>query len=370
MKLGKVSRPCFALSCVAPVQAIRGLGSRSCRSTLAFQSLTASKNRRRDFLNRFSSSLDMTTGLIDVDCNLWHKDLKTLQNKELNVPDTWNILKEDAIEASKIVSVLSPSSTIKEAENGLKTLRNNPPPLPVRTTVGVHPYHVNDDEFVGKSLEEHRDYIKELIETHSDFCAAVGECGLDTSDGFPPLEDQLPWFRLQVRIAEPNLRSNYYYPTNKKRYLPRIKKCNDAIPDAAAMIGDLDWEGAETFAVKIAEDTILPMKLYTSSLLGGGTNVKVSFAKDMNQAASDFEKAQKALVKAIAKKDQEKSSKALEELSTSLLTYRTAGKLLGPDGGGDIPSVDEIRRSACRVQGRTFEQKVKDRDARLSAAGK
>lgn len=202
MKLGKVSRPCFALSCVAPVQAIRGLGSRSCRSTLAFQSLTASKNRRRDFLNRFSSSLDMTTGLIDVDCNLWHKDLKTLQNKELNVPDTWNILKEDAIEASKIVSVLSPSSTIKEAENGLKTLRNNPPPLPVRTTVGVHPYHVNDDEFVGKSLEEHRDYIKELIETHSDFCAAVGECGLDTSDGFPPLEDQLPWFRLQVRIAE------------------------------------------------------------------------------------------------------------------------------------------------------------------------
>ena len=83
---------------------------------------------------------------------------------------------------------------------------------------------------------------------------------------------------------EPNLRSNYYYPTNKKRYLPRIKKCNDAIPDAAAMIGNEDWEGAEQFAVKIADDTILPMKLYTSSLLGGGTNVKVSFAKDMNQA--------------------------------------------------------------------------------------
>ena len=38
------------------------------------------------------------------------------------------------------------------------------------------------------------------------------------------------------------------------------------------------------------------------------------------------------------------------------------------DAGGDIPSVDEIRRSACRVQGRTFEQKVKARDARLEAA--
>lgn len=167
---------------------------------------------------------------------------------------------------------------------------------------------------------------------------------------------------------EPNLRSNYYYPTNKKRYLPRIKKCNDAIPDAAAMIGTGDWEGAENFAMKIADDTILPMKLYTSSLLGGGTNVKVAFAKDMTNAATDFEKAQKALVKAIAKKDQQKSSKALEELSTALMAYRTAGKLLGPDGGGDIPSVDEIRRSACRVQGRTFEQKIKSRDARLAGA--
>ena len=35
------------------------------------------------------------------------------------------------------------------------------------------------------------------------------------------------------------------------------------------------------------------MKLYTSSLLGGGTNVKVAFAKDMTAAEKDFEKAQK-----------------------------------------------------------------------------
>lgn len=156
----------------------------------------------------------------------------------------------------------------------------------------------------------------------------------------------------QESNMEPNLRSNYYYPTNKKRYLPRIKKCNDAIPGAADMIGNGDWDGAAEFANKIADDTILPMKLYTSSLLGGGTNVKVAFAKDMNQAASDFEKAQKQLSKAIAKKDQEKSSRALEDLSSALQSYRTAGKLLGPDGGGDIPSVDEIRRAACRVQGK------------------
>jgi len=167
---------------------------------------------------------------------------------------------------------------------------------------------------------------------------------------------------------EPNLRSNYYYPTNKKRYLPRIKKCNDAIPDAASMIGEENWEAASNFANNVAEDTILPMKLYTSSLLGGGTNVRVSFAKDMTDAAKDFEKAQKSLAKAIIKKDQQKSSAALEDLSSALLVYRTAGRLLGPDGGGDIPSVDEIRRAACRVQGRSFEKKVMNRDARLKEA--
>ena len=168
--------------------------------------------------------------------------------------------------------------------------------------------------------------------------------------------------------VEPNLRSNYYYPTNKKRYLPRIKKCNDAIPAAAEAIGNGDWETADEFVNKIADDTILPLKLYTSSLTGGGTNVKVTFTKNMFKAADDFEKAQKTLVKTVKKKDQSGSSRALEDLSTALLKYREEGKLTGADAGGDIPSVDEIRRSACRVQGRSFEQKVRDRDDRLAAA--
>jgi len=164
---------------------------------------------------------------------------------------------------------------------------------------------------------------------------------------------------------EPNLRSNYYYPTNKKRYLPRIKKCNDAIPLVANSIGMEDWAAVNEFALKVADDTILPMKLYTSSLGGGGTNVKVSYTKDMMTSADQFEKSQKSLLKSIKKKDQTSASAALEGMATAMLVYRTSGKLLGPDGGGDIPSVDEIRRSACRVQGRSFEIKVKERDARL-----
>jgi len=169
----------------------------------------------------------------------------------------------------------------------------------------------------------------------------------------------------KVSQIEPNLRSNYYYPTNKKRYLPRIKKCNDAIPGVAEAVGTGDWEAVDDFVNRVADDTILPMKLYTSSLAGGGTNVKVSFTKDMFKAADGFAKAQKNLAKAAQKRDQESASRALEDLSTNLLAYRTAGRLTGPDAGGDIPSVDEIRRSACRVQGRRFEQKVLERDARL-----
>eukprot|EP00986_Skeletonema_menzelii_P008730 scaffold3792_cov160-Skeletonema_menzelii.AAC.7 len=156
---------------------------------------------------------------------------------------------------------------------------------------------------------------------------------------------------------EPNLRSNYYYPTNKVRYLPRIKKCSDAIPGVAEAIGQEDWESVKNFATVVADDTVLPLKLYVSSLTGGGTNVKVGFAKNMMSAAKQFEKNQALLVKAVEKKDGAKSSAALEMMAEALLTYRTEGRLLGPDGGGDIPSVDEIRRSTKRFRGEAFEAK-------------
>lgn len=50
---------------------------------------------------------------------------------------------------------------------------------------------------------------------------------------------------------EPNLRSNYYYPTNKVRYLPRIKKCSDAIPGAAEAIGVEDWDAGKNIRLYV-----------------------------------------------------------------------------------------------------------------------
>jgi hypothetical protein len=167
-------------------------------------------------------------------------------------------------------------------------------------------------------------------------------------------------------VYEPNLRSNYYYPTNKKRYLPRIKKCNDALSSVADSIGAEDWVAVQSFASTTADDTILPLKLYTSSLTGGGTNVKVTYTKTMFADADRFEKGQQLLLKAVAKRDQNLASTALETMAVALQEYRVTANLTGPDGGGDIPSVEDIRRAASRSgAGRTFGEKVLARDARL-----
>ena len=206
MRLYGLSRNVLALSLVA--SSSHTLSARTSCSAFVF----SRTNTRSSFATigfRHSKAFDsspteyrMTPPLIDVDCNLWSADLKTLQSNEVDDGDVWNILNEDAIKEANIAAMLSPSSTILEAKMGLARLQSSPPPLPIMTTVGVHPYHVNDDELTGKSLEIHGQEIRDLLQSNSEFCAAVGECGLDAEDGFPPLEDQLPWFQLQVKIAE------------------------------------------------------------------------------------------------------------------------------------------------------------------------
>ena len=153
----------------------------------------------------------MAPELIDVDCNLLHRDMKTLQKVETT--DPWHILQEDAVKSANVVAMISPSSTIAESESGIELLKAHPPPVTIKTTVGVHPYHVNDESLIFSesgekiSLEEQTARIKNLLlsggeESISDLCVAVGECGLDASEGFPPLEDQIPWFKMQIEVAQ------------------------------------------------------------------------------------------------------------------------------------------------------------------------
>lgn len=175
-----------------------------------FGSVCSYPCQRRSFHHHHHQSMAMSSALIDVDCNLWHRDLQTLQGgKELvdndKKNDPWNILKEDAIEAANVVAMLSPSSTIAEAQKGLSLLREYPPPIPIKTTVGIHPYHVNDNDMLDVSMDtiqRQKIIIMDLLQENKDICAAVGECGLDASEGFPPLDNQIPIFQLQVDIAQ------------------------------------------------------------------------------------------------------------------------------------------------------------------------
>mmetsp|Transcript_12237 Transcript_12237/g.29048 ORF Transcript_12237/g.29048 Transcript_12237/m.29048 type:complete len:376 (-) Transcript_12237:358-1485(-) len=149
-----------------------------------------------------SKRMALPPELIDVDCNLLHGDLKTLQKTTDTSFSPWNMLNEDAVKNANIAGMISPSSTMEESERGIELLSTNPPPLAIKTTVGIHPYHVRDESLLATPVEEHVNRLKGLLAANRSVCAAVGECGLDASEGFPPLEDQIPWFRRQIEIAQ------------------------------------------------------------------------------------------------------------------------------------------------------------------------
>jgi TatD DNase family protein len=147
---------------------------------------------------RFKSS----AMLIDVDCNLWHKDMPRLcfndeASESMRTP--FSILDYD--DMSRIRGILTPSSTLAEAREGLKSLSTYDGRIAMKTTVGVHPFHVNDADQL--PIEQFIEEAKALIAMDtSGYIAAIGECGIDASDDFPPIEDQIPWFKAQIELAE------------------------------------------------------------------------------------------------------------------------------------------------------------------------
>eukprot|EP00656_Telonema_subtile_P054057 TRINITY_DN7966_c0_g1_i3.p4 TRINITY_DN7966_c0_g1~~TRINITY_DN7966_c0_g1_i3.p4 ORF type:complete len:131 (+),score=34.00 TRINITY_DN7966_c0_g1_i3:335-727(+) len=66
-------------------------------------------------------------------------------------------------------------------------------PGTVFATAGVHPYSV---------LECNQHTLQQLEQMSSEpQVVAIGECGLDSTEGFPPVEAQLPWFEAQVELG-------------------------------------------------------------------------------------------------------------------------------------------------------------------------
>ena len=90
-----------------------------------------------------------------------------------------------------------------------------------------------------KCSQDRRQVLSSLVSITGVLLPNIANAGLLDDYGTDPTQDKQPEkkkpelakAKAKVESAvEPNLRSNYYYPTNKVRYLPRIKKCSDAIP--------------------------------------------------------------------------------------------------------------------------------------------
>lgn len=153
---------------------------------------------------------------------------------------------------------------------------------------------------------------------------------------------------------DPTLKGSYYYPTAKKRYVPRIMKVSQAIPTVPDMIDSSDWDAVTLFANKVADDAILPMKLYQSSLDGQGLNMKNDYVTTMKDKAVLYEKKTKDLQKAAALKDKDKAFAALNGIAEAISEYRVAGRLSDEDG--NIPTVEDMRRASMRGS-RNFAEK-------------
>ncbi|KAL7571257.1 hypothetical protein ACA910_008912 [Epithemia clementina (nom. ined.)] len=144
---------------------------------------------------------------------------------------------------------------------------------------------------------------------------------------------------------DPSLRASYYYPTAKKRYLPRIQKVTAEIEACSNALVEGDWETVNSFS-KTAENAILPLQLYVSSLDGQGLSMSTGFAKQMRQNAMEYEKAYKQFDKALSKKDSSTALQAVTDMGVAVASYRLAGRL--KDDDGNIPSIDDVKRMTMR----------------------
>jgi len=136
-----------------------------------------------------------------------------------------------------------------------------------------------------------------------------------------------------------NLRANYYFPTARKRYLPRVKAAADAMPDAVAYAESNSFDELGKLANSVFDDAVGPLKLYASALTGQGLSLSVSYVKDMTRESEQFEAALGRLKKALKKRDSAGTRAAVRDLDSSLTSYRIAGRINTPDGGvGEIPT--------------------------------
>jgi hypothetical protein len=120
---------------------------------------------------------------------------------------------------------------------------------------------------------------------------------------------------------------------------------SNGISSVSTSIDKEEWESVKDF-YKDADNAVLPMKLYVSSLDGQGLSMANSYAKQMKQDSDIYEKNVLLLSKAIQSQNKDQALLAITEMGVAVTEYRQTGRLTDDDG--NIPSVDDMRRMAMR----------------------
>jgi TatD DNase family protein len=112
--------------------------------------------------------------LLDFDANLFHKDVDFLSATQ-------------RAQENGVAHFVVPGSTLMDSLQAIEAAEKES--CIVAATAGVHPYNTESTPL----NEENLQLLRTLIS--SPHCGAVGECGLDFSDGFPSSSFQVDWFR-------------------------------------------------------------------------------------------------------------------------------------------------------------------------------
>lgn len=119
---------------------------------------------------------------------------------------------------------------------------------------------------------------------------------------------------------EANLRANYYQPTGRKRYLPKIKRASDNLPRVRDAVVGARWldVGAAVGADGFLDDLVLPMRLYASGLSGQGLSLAAKFVVNMGESADAVDGAVKKLKTAVKKKDEKTAIACLDNIQEAV----------------------------------------------------
>lgn len=142
---------------------------------------------------------------------------------------------------------------------------------------------------------------------------------------------------------ESNLRGQYYFPTARKRYLPRVKLAWDTLPSVEQAAKNKHWPEVASLSTDELSDAVLPMRLYASSLAGQGLSINAKFIDKMNVQADLYEAALKRLTGAVRGKDTGVVLASITDMKDALSKYRESGHLDAPDFGiGELPQNNRV----------------------------